>query len=166
MIVEIDLATPVSQSFRVQSLVSRMDCDPGETSTFRMKAEIPERSEYWEVGLIVGPSGTGKSQILRKAFPDFVDVSSFAWSGQSFLDDLPSDASVESVSRALAAAGLSSVPAWLVPYAHLSNGQQQRAAMARALLQSDAIVFDEFTSLLDRVVARTTCVAAAKAARR
>ena len=142
MIVEFDLETPVSQSFRVQSLVSRMDCDPGQTSTFHIKAELPDISEEWDVGLIVGPSGSGKSQLLRRAFSDFVDASSFRWHENSFLDDLPESVSVESISRALAAAGLSSVPAWLVPYRQLSNGQQQRASMARALLESDRIVFD------------------------
>ena len=58
------------------------------------------------------------------------------------------------------------MPAWMLPYYRLSNGQQQRAAMARALLDGENIVFDEFTSMLDRVVARTTCIATAKAVRR
>ena len=166
MIVDLEIHSPISDSFRAQSLASRMDYDPGEKTTFRLRAEVPNMEEEWSVGLIVGPSGSGKSQLLQKAYAGWTDASRYEWHGTSFLDDFPESASVESVSRSLSAAGLSSVPAWMLPYHRLSNGQQQRAAMARALLDADYIVFDEFTSLLDRIVARTTCIAVAKAMRR
>ena len=166
MIIDIDLENPVSDSFRVQSLASRMDYEIGTATRFRLHAELPEMDEEWSIGLIVGPSGSGKSQLVQRAFAAWTDASRYEWDGASFLDDFPGEASVEATARALSAAGLSSVPAWMLPYHRLSNGQQQRAAMARALLESDCIVFDEFTSLLDRVVARTTCLASAKAVRR
>lgn len=166
MRIDLNLESDISDTFRVQSLASRMDYEPGERTRFQLRADIPDESEDWSVGLIVGPSGSGKSQLLRAAFHEWTDASKYEWRGISFLDDFSESASVEEVSRSLAAAGLSSVPAWMLPYFRLSNGQQQRAAMARAIIETDRIVFDEFTSLLDRVVARTTCIATAKAVRR
>ncbi len=166
MKIDLDLQSPISDTFRVQSLASRMDYDPGGRTRFQLHAELPDEAEEWSVGLIVGPSGSGKSQLLRAAFGGWTDASKYEWGGTSFLDDLAGSASVEEVSRALAGTGLSSVPAWMLPYFRLSNGQQQRAAMTRAILETDRIVFDEFTSLLDRVVARTTAMATAKAVRR
>ena len=51
----------------------------------------------------------------------------------------------------------------------LSNGEQFRCDLARALAQCDAtgslVVFDEFTSVVDRNVARVVSAAASKALR-
>lgn len=166
MIVELELKSPVSDTFRVQTLASRMDYEPSESTTFRLTAELPSLDEKWNVGLIVGPSGSGKTRLLEKAYPSFTDAAKYHWKAKSFIDDLAEKASVEQISLALTSAGLSSVPTWMLPYHRLSNGQQQRAAMTRALLETDEIAFDEFSSMLDRVVARTTAMAVAKTIRR
>ncbi len=59
--------------------------------------------------------------------------------------------------------GFGSVPSWLKPYKVLSNGEKMRVDLARALLEKDFIVFDEFTSVVDRQVAQTACIAINKA---
>lgn len=163
--VTVELESSVSKTFRVQSLAARMDYDPKEATHFTLAAALPADDD-WAVGMIVGPSGSGKSRLLDAAFPDYLDAAKYKWKGESFIDDLPATASVEEISKALSAAGLGSVPSWMLPYSRLSNGQQQRAAMARALLSSDRIAFDEFSSMLDRAAARTTAMATAKAIRR
>ena len=56
-----------------------------------------------------------------------------------------------------------SVPSWLKPYKVLSNGEKMRVNLARALLEKDVICFDEFTSVVDRQVAKTACIAINKA---
>ena len=45
----------------------------------------------------------------------------------------------------------------------LSNGEKMRVDLARALLEKDEVCFDEFTSVIDRNVAKTACIAINKA---
>jgi hypothetical protein len=54
----------------------------------------------------------------------------------------------------------------MTPYHALSNGQRFRADLARALVSSDYVVYDEFTSVVDRDVARTAAYAVSKDVRR
>jgi len=64
------------------------------------------------------------------------------------------------------AVGFSSPPSWLKPYAVLSNGEKMRVDLARALLENrDVIVFDEYTSVVDRDVAKVCSLAVNKAIR-
>jgi ABC-type ATPase with predicted acetyltransferase domain len=64
------------------------------------------------------------------------------------------------------AVGFGSIPNWLKPYHVLSNGEKMRVDLARSLLEKDFIVFDEFTSVIDRNVAETACIAVKKAIER
>ena len=67
----------------------------------------------------------------------------------------------------LTAVGFSSPPAWIKPYRVLSQGERFRCDLARALLtRKRRVVFDEFTSVVDRTVARIGAAAVAKAVRR
>jgi GNAT superfamily N-acetyltransferase len=66
----------------------------------------------------------------------------------------------------LSSVGFSSPPAWLRPFGVLSNGEQFRATVARALAESDElVVMDEFTSVVDRNVAQIGSAAIAKTVR-
>jgi hypothetical protein len=59
------------------------------------------------------------------------------------------------------------VPSWLRPYAVLSNGERFRADLARIVCEAPArIVIDEFTSVVDRQIARVGAMAFARAWRR
>jgi GNAT superfamily N-acetyltransferase len=53
----------------------------------------------------------------------------------------------------LGAVGLNSVPSWLKPYHVLSTGEKFRADLARSL--EDNAIIDEFTSVVDRNVAKS-----------
>lgn len=65
------------------------------------------------------------------------------------------------------AVGLGSVPAWLRPFPVLSNGEKFRAGLARLICEApDAVVVDEWTSVIDRQIARVGSLAFAKAWRR
>ena len=59
---------------------------------------------------------------------------------------------------------------WLRPFHVLSNGEQFRATIARALAESakgrELVVIDEFTSVVDRTVAQIGSAAIAKTIRR
>jgi ABC-type ATPase with predicted acetyltransferase domain len=56
--------------------------------------------------------------------------------------------------------GLNSIPSWYKPYAVLSNGERFRADLARKI--EDGAVIDEFTSVVDRNVAKAASVALSK----
>jgi hypothetical protein len=69
----------------------------------------------------------------------------------------------------LSAMGLSSVPTWLRPFALLSNGEQYRARLAYKVAsakENEVILIDEFTSVVDRDVAKSMSNAIQKYIRR
>ena len=71
------------------------------------------------------------------------------------------------VTGALANVGLGDVPAWLRPFRVLSNGEQFRAGLARIVCEKpQEIVVDEFTSVIDRQIAKIGSQAFQKAWRR
>ena len=78
---------------------------------------------------------------------------------------MPKGVSVDEIEKAFYAVGLGSVPSWLKPYSVLSNGEKMRVDLAYAMLENDFVVFDEFTSVVDRNVARVASMAIAKAIR-
>jgi GNAT superfamily N-acetyltransferase len=74
---------------------------------------------------------------------------------------------IKDITGLLSSVGFSSPPNWLRPFHVLSNGEQFRVTMARALAESpDLAVIDEFTSVVDRTVAQIGSAAIAKVVRR
>lgn len=103
----------------------------------------PKRDGSWGIGLIVGPSGSGKTSILRAHYGITPEPEWYS-----------TEAVVSQVSsEKLQAVGLNSIPSWCRPYHVLSNGEAFRARMAKAL--SSDTSFDEFTSVVDRTVAKS-----------
>lgn len=117
---------------------------------------------YWRN---CGGSGTGKTTIANELFKENI-ISSFEYNAKSVIDDMPKQCSVDEITKMFYAVGFGSVPSWLKPYRVLSNGEKMRVDLARALLEKDFIVFDEFTSVVDRQVAQTACIAINKAIKR
>jgi hypothetical protein len=69
----------------------------------------------------------------------------------------------------LTSMGLSSVPTWLRPFHTLSNGEQYRATLGYLVAsakEGDVILIDEYTSLVDRDVAKAMSFALQKYIRR
>lgn len=118
--------------------------------TFFDSPEIPELPESWGVGLIVGSSGSGKSTLLST-----IGLHSEPQWGESRAV-ASHFGSAEEAKKRLAAVGLNSIPSMMRPYRVLSNGEKHRADLARVLESYAAI--DEFTSVVDRTVARSICV--------
>ena len=113
------------------------------TSCFHVPSfDAPKRDGKWSIGLIVGPSGSGKSTLLCE---NYGITPKPAWN--------PSKAIASQVDfNRLMAVGLNSVPAWCRPYHVLSNGEAFRADLAAAIGTDTS--FDEFTSVVDRTVAK------------
>jgi ABC-type ATPase with predicted acetyltransferase domain len=127
---------------------------------------IPIENEDWQIGVIVGRSGTGKTSIAKQLFPKEY-IRSFEYTSETVLDDFPENVSVSEITSSLCNVGFASPPDWLKAYAHLSQGEKMRVDIARALcLKQQLIVFDEFTSVVDREIAKVSACAIAKAVRR
>ena len=115
--------------------------------------------------MITGHSGTGKSTIARELWPDAY-VTGFEFSAPSVIDDFPEDIHDDTLFKTLHRVGFGSIPSWLKPYHVLSQGERMRVELARAILSdNELIVFDEFTSTIDRDVAKFACAAVKKAIR-
>jgi len=126
--------------------------------------EMPIEDRKWNVGLIVGPSGSGKSTILHEKFGK---PASFSWDDASVIDDFAKTLKIAEIAEVCQAVGFNTIPAWLRPYDVLSNGEKFRVDMARRLLEAPSpIVIDEFTSVVDRQVAKIGAHAVQKFVRR
>lgn len=153
---------------RVLQLEGYFDLPPAATSTLTWEVALPIEERPWAVGLIVGPSGSGKSSIARDFFGARV-VPAFTWpADKAVVDGFPKALSIKAITALLSSVGFSSPPAWLRPYGVLSTGEQFRVTLARALAEAgtDIIVMDEFTSVVDRRVAQIGSAALAQTVRR
>jgi len=113
--------------------------------------EKPNITDKFQIGLIIGPSGSGKSLLLK----EFGNEENIQWESTKAIVShfsTPNDA----INR-LTAVGLNTIPSWCKPFHVLSNGEQFRANLARRL-KNEAVI-DEFTSVVDRNVAKAASVA-------
>lgn len=126
-------------------------------------------SGAWSIGVVVGPSGSGKTSIGRQLFPTdrIVDLAAGWHNDRPIIDDIEPGGDFNRVTGMLSSVGLGDVPAWLRPFRVLSNGEQFRAGLARLICEGPAeAVVDEFTSVVDRQIARIGAAAFQKAWRR
>lgn len=160
-------SSPVVRTPRVRQLEGMFDVPQSERSELRWEASLPLEERDWQIGLIVGPSGCGKSTLARELFAGAM-VEGFDWpQDKSIVDAFPAAMGIKEIVGLLSSVGFSSPPSWLRPFRVLSNGEQFRVTIARALAEKpDLAVIDEFTSVVDRTVARIGSAAIAKAVRR
>lgn len=176
---DLTLCSPIGNSFRTARVLGLFDIQKTSDQAVRITADIPIEGRDWKIGAIVGASGSGKSTIARALWPDAVHTSGdHDWNSACLLDDFPSELNPDDIIGLLTAVGFSSAPAWLRPYSALSTGQRMRADLAYSLSlgvaqrraqrtsQGDPIVFDEYTSTVDRTVAKAVSVALGKYVRR
>ncbi len=180
---------PIHDSFRVQQVAGMFDVPLAEKASEHFEVDVPGLDENWQIGLIVGPSGSGKSTIAKSAFGSNV-YSPNEWPSNRAVVDCFGELSVRHVVELFTAVGFGSPPSWVKPYHVLSNGERFRCDLARALSESyrlsaigsqqnqssgrkptansrqPLVAFDEFTSVVDRNVAKVCSAAIAKGIRR
>lgn len=142
--------TKPNNSFRVQSLFGQYDLENKEINQF-FKGDFKLPTD-WNIGLIVGNSGTGKTSIAKNCFGEF-DICQ--WDERPIIDNFDEKLKMEEITFALGSVGFNSVPYWLKPFSVLSNGEKSRVELARLSTEKKLVVYDEFTSLVDRDVAKS-----------
>jgi len=175
---QISVSCPVYDSFRVQQVAGLFDVALEEKATTSFELELPELEDTWRIGLIVGPSGSGKSTVARKLFGDCYYEPPRWDTEKAVVDGFPEGTSIKEVTGLLTAVGFGSPPSWIKPHHVLSGGERFRCDLARALAElnqkattdaerasQETVVFDEFTSVVDRTVAKVASAAVAKAIR-
>lgn len=154
-------------SYRAARVKSLFNVESG--ANFSSDSELPIDDGNWRLGVVVGPSGSGKTSLGRQVFPGVpIHEPEKGWpDNEPIIDAIGPGQDFNDVTGALSAVGLGSVPSWLRPFHALSNGERFRADLARVLCASPTeVVIDEFTSVVDRQIAKVGASAFAKAWRR
>ena len=184
--IDIVVSCPVYDSFRVQQVAGMFDVPLAEKLTEEFSVDLPDRDQPWQVGLIVGPSGSGKSTVAEHCFPDEL-YRQTEWPTDKGVVDCFGNLPVRKIVELFTAVGFSSPPSWVKPYQVLSCGERFRCDLAKALggtkkqdraassessnnsildpKSSRLVVFDEYTSVVDRNVAKVCSAAIAKGIR-
>lgn len=159
MKVEIKHVCENYDSFRANKVKSLFNPEHGHI--FEHVADLPIEGNDWKIGLVVGPSGSGKTSIGGKIFDCGIHDLYAGWpSDKPIVDAIDPGGNLDAVTSALSAVGLGDVPAWLRPFNVLSNGEKFRAGLARlAVERPDRAVVDEFTSVVDRQIAKVGAAA-------
>lgn len=162
----INLSQKILNDKYTQYVYDAFDIQNQDETSVSIPMSLGEAKNFdWNIGIVLGGSGSGKTTILNKignirqvSFDkDKPLISNFDW-----LDP-------EEACSTLTSMGLSSVPTWLRPYHTLSNGEQYRANLAYIVSSSkdnEVILIDEYTSVVDRDVAKAMSFALQKYIRR
>jgi ABC-type lipoprotein export system ATPase subunit len=148
------LTSSVERDEFIEASEKAFDCTFNGVSEFHPWNSPKNLPKDFNIGVIFGASGSGKSTLLdefgKEIYPlwepDKAIVSHF---------NTPDEAI-----NKLGAVGLNTIPSWYKPYHVLSNGEKFRADLARKI--RDNSVIDEFTSVVDRNVAKAASVALSK----
>lgn len=150
----ITLSSKIKKDDIVEKIISIFDYSPVD-DVIEETINIPTFPSQYQIGLVVGSSGSGKSTLLHNVFGcekiiNWDNTKSIASNFETF----------EDASSKFGAVGLNSIPTWLKPYNVLSNGEKFRADLARRL-ENNAVI-DEFTSVVNREVAKSCCMSLKK----
>jgi ABC-type lipoprotein export system ATPase subunit/GNAT superfamily N-acetyltransferase len=152
---KINLTHKINNDKYTQYVYEAFDIQNKNESNVVIESNLENLPKEWNIGVVYGGSGTGKTTILKNYFKKEMDKSYFD-NSKSLISNFdwlePKDATF-----LLSAMGLSSVPTWLRPFNTLSNGEQYRANLAYLVAKAkdnDVILVDEYTSVVDRDVAK------------
>lgn len=151
---KLTLASPVATSFRATKAANSLDIDAEKKSVHHFEVQADLDSPF-NIGLIVGASGSGKTTLAKhiygeECFKEILDMT------KPVIDQFPASMTYDECAAMLCGVGLTAVPCWIRPAYTLSNGQRARAECALQMARDDIpmIVIDEWTSVVDRTVAK------------
>lgn len=162
------ILTPQLETLRVADLTEMFGLEPQEVCG--VAGSLPTLAERWQIGLVVGPSASGKTSLVREMYGEYLAPAE-PWPDDRAVIDAMGNLPTERLVDLFLSVGFGSPPAWVRPYQTLSGGEQLRCDGVRAIARSEVhqlpvVVIDEFTSLLDRRAAWAASLALAKGIRR
>ncbi len=160
---DVRLQAEVSKSYFATRAAQSLDIDTEKKSIHEFSVQADFDAPF-SIGLFVGASGSGKTTLARNVFGEF---KTYLDKSKAVIDQFPEEMSYDDRAASLNGIGLSQVPCWIKPAACLSNGQQARAEAALAMAHSgELVVLDEWTSVVDRTVAKAMSACVSKYAKR
>lgn len=164
--IDVLLQSEIFKSFRCQLACNSLDIDIKKKSVHHLHIDKVSLPETWNIGLIYGSSGSGKTTLIKKYFGQDI-FKAVLDENKPIIDQLPSELSYDECAELLSGIGLNSVPCWVRPVKTLSNGQRARAeAVLLMVHNSDVVFIDEWTSVVDRAVAKAMSFCLQKFARK
>ena len=155
--IKFELQSEVFKTFRCQAAANSLDIDVKKKSIHKLELNNINIPKDWNIGLVYGASGSGKTTLAKHLFGENIFDCSLD-ENKSIIDQLPKEFSYEDCANILNGIGLNSVPCWIRPIKTLSNGQKARAEAAYLMCKQDFICIDEWTSVVDRTVAKAMSV--------
>jgi len=138
----------------IKATEKAFDCELNGVTSFKPWNRPSNLPEEFNIGVIYGASGSGKTTLLK----EFGNIETHIWDND--LGIVSHFESPDDAINKLSAVGLNSIPSWYKPYEVLSNGEKFRADLSRSI--KCGAVIDEFTSVVDRTVAKAASVAISK----
>lgn len=165
-VIDVKLQSEMFNSFRCQVAANSLDIDVKKKSVHHLHIENIKLPESWNVGLIYGASGSGKTTLATNIFGE--DIFKTVLDNElPIIEQFPKEYNYEDCAAMLNGIGLNSVPCWIRQVKTLSNGQRARAEAVLLMCQDKEIVFiDEWTSVVDRTVAKAMSVCVSKYAKK
>jgi ABC-type ATPase with predicted acetyltransferase domain len=162
---EVILESPINNNFRCKLACDSLDIDINKKSKHHLviNADIPKD---FNIGIILGASGSGKTTLAKKIYGNDIFESPLNQE-EPIINQLPKEFNYEECASILSGIGLNSVPCWVRPVKTLSNGQKARAEAALLMSsEKEIIAIDEWTSVVDRNVAKAMSFTLQKYARK
>jgi len=164
--INVKLESEIFTNFRCQVAANSLDIDVKKKSIHQLNIENVNIPNNWNIGLIYGASGSGKTTTVKHLFGNDI-FENVLNENEPIINQFPKKYNYEDCANILNGIGLNSVPCWIRPVKTLSNGQKARAEAALLMCSQKEIVFiDEWTSVVDRTVAKAMSVCLYKFAKK
>lgn len=143
-----------------------LDIDIQKKSVHHLKIDNINIPDQWNIGIVYGASGSGKTTLIKHLFGEDA-FKSLMNDDAPIINQFPEEFNYEACANVLNGIGLNSVVCWVRPVKTLSNGQRARAEAALMMtVNNEIVLIDEWTSVVDRTVAKAMSHCVQKFARK